>query len=109
MEKEKDILLACFGSISFVVIFTVISVLVNGWVISLLWLWFIVPLFHLPSITILQAFGLALIIGRLTKFDVDVRAPERSTIDKILHVFGVGIASPLFTLLFGWIIFQFMK
>ncbi len=38
----------------------------EGWVLSVLWRWFAVPVFHLPPITISVGVGLALIAGLLT-------------------------------------------
>ena len=42
------------------------SVPLNGWVLSILWLWFVVPL-GVPAIGIAQAVGLATLIGMLRR------------------------------------------
>lgn len=38
----------------------------QGWVLSILWGWFAVPIFHLPRISVSAAIGIALIFGVLT-------------------------------------------
>lgn len=48
--------------IMFIILFLVIGLL-DAFVISKLWGWFIVPLFDLPSLTMPFAFGLMLFVG----------------------------------------------
>lgn len=40
--------------------------LLRGWVFSLLWQWFIVPIFHLPAIGVAQAIAISLVVSHLT-------------------------------------------
>lgn len=109
MDKEGKSIFTCLGAILYVVGFAVAEILVNGWVISILWGWFIVPVFKIPTLNILQAYGLALVVGILTKQDIDVKSPERSITETIIRGIGVAVLRPLFTLGFGWIVLQFMK
>lgn len=48
------------------VTFLIIIIIVNGFVLSKLWYWFIVQTFDIKPITLIQAVGLSLIIGYLT-------------------------------------------
>lgn len=43
------------------------SSILNGWVLSILWGWFLVPIFGLPPLSIPQAIGVYLVVGFLTK------------------------------------------
>lgn len=47
-------------------IFTLSSIL-NGYVLSVLWGWFMVPIFHLPSLSLAQAIGVSIVVGMLTR------------------------------------------
>ncbi|MGC3984817.1 MAG: hypothetical protein QM777_08865 [Pseudorhodoferax sp.] len=38
----------------------------SGLAVSVLWGWFVVPLFGLPALSIAQAYGIALLVGLLT-------------------------------------------
>lgn len=44
----------------------VFSTILNGFVLSTLWSWFIVPAFDLPVLRIPEAIGLAMVVGFLT-------------------------------------------
>jgi hypothetical protein len=88
-----------------------IWVLWGGYVTSLLWLWFVVPL-GVPAISVLQAAGLSILHSMLTGtrgIRADVAASkEKSSRDTAIFNFGVALAAPGFALLGGWIIHNFM-
>lgn len=107
-ENEKD-WLSCIGLVLYIPLFSAAGIIVNGWIVSLFWKWFIVPIFPVQPLTILQAYGIALLIGLLTKHEIDVKAPKRTTMEIVLRGISTVIVSPLITLGFGWIVFQFMK
>ena len=50
--------------LGFVALLIITSVL-NGWALSILWLWFLVP-FGLPVLSIPQAIGIAMVVNYLT-------------------------------------------
>lgn len=83
----------------------VISSILNGFVLVILWSWFIVPVFELPSLTIPYAIGLAMIASFLTyQWKADPENKEKMT---ALTLLGVAIFRPLLTLLFGYIVHMF--
>ena len=43
-----------------------LSSILRGYVLTWLWLWFIVPVFHLPELGIVQAIGISAVVGFLT-------------------------------------------
>ena len=47
-------------------VFLVPSYLYIGFVFSRLWAWFIVPVFNLPALTVMQAVGINIVVGLLT-------------------------------------------
>ncbi len=97
IEFVGVILAAAFGILGIFAFFA-LAVILRGLVLSVLWGWFIVPVFGLPVLGILPAFGVALIVTYL----VGYRGKKEGT--TWLDVF----TGPLITLVFGWIVHLFM-
>lgn len=77
---------------------TVPFYVLNAWVISKLWDWYLVRGFGLPPMGMIYAFGLSVLVGMLTfnnRHCEDTRGPYM----KLLPLF----CFPLFSLLMGWI------
>lgn len=86
----------------------VTSVLLNGYVLSVLWTWFMVPVFDVPELTVPMAIGLGLIVSFLTHQDQPPRQ-ERADPTMTLFVATVTLFAKAGTvLLMGWIVHQFM-
>jgi hypothetical protein len=62
---DSDKFAGCFGKLVYVVGIAVVGAILGGWVLSVMWQWFIVPAFDAPALTIGQAIGLSLIISSL--------------------------------------------
>lgn len=82
-------------------------VLLEGWVLTKLWAWFVVPVFGLPSLGILAAAGIALVAGLLTHQDADCESPKRDREEKVARMV-VLLYKPLAWLFFGWVIKEMM-
>jgi hypothetical protein len=85
--------------------------LLDGWVLSKLWGWYIAPL-GLPSLTIPMAIGVAIVVGYLTsgistKPCKDNRSKEEKIEDSLTATAAV-FAKPFLALGVGWIVFQFV-
>lgn len=75
----------------------------RGYVLSILWSWFIVPAFGLPALTVPLAIGLSLLVGFLTA--------QRLKKDKDFDwgaAIGHLIFGPAMVLLIGWCVTRFM-
>lgn len=95
-----EALILIFGSISLLGAIIAASVLLNGWALSLLWAWFVVPTFPvLPVLTLGQAIGLASVVSFLTYQYVDAE-PKKSEA-KFLEISLNVILRPVFAVLFG--------
>ncbi|MDD3481024.1 MAG: hypothetical protein PHW75_02250 [Patescibacteria group bacterium] len=82
-----------------------LSAIVDGFVLSILWGWFLVPL-GAPSITIPIAIGIALIAGML----VDTSTLARKKGEEAFSAILTGIfLRPIFALFVGWIVTLFMR
>lgn len=84
----------------------ILSVILNGLVLTKLWVWFIMPIFTINAITIIQALGLSITIRYLTR-PIDLHKNNKDDIDWNTRI-GVAIAYPLMILLVGWIFTLFM-
>lgn len=99
---------ACFGLLIFEVGSVIVASIMNGWVMSILWSWFIVPLFGLPLLSIPQSIGFALVIGILTKNQTNSNSKDKDTSTLVAEIIGYGVFSPLLFLFMGWIIKLFL-
>jgi hypothetical protein len=85
-----------------------IGVLLNGWVLSLLWGWFLVPTLGLPSLSILQSIGIALAISYLTYQYIDTQPKDFTFVEKFGEILVVTIVRPFFAVTFGFIVHLMM-
>jgi len=90
------------GSIILFPALLVAGVLWRGYVFSVLWGWFMVPIFGLPPLAVAPAIGLAMVAGFLL---IQPSAPKD---EGIAMMFGTMFLVPLFAWLFGWIVHLFM-
>ena len=90
---------------AFVVVITT-STILNGYALSVLWAWFIVKTFGLPTLTIPTAIGLSMIVSYLTY------QPRESKGDSFASILGKGIAmaiaKPALALATAWVVVQFV-
>lgn len=100
--------LACFGLLALVVVSVVVSALMNGWVLSVLWGWFVVPLFNVQPLSVATAIGLSLAIGMLVSRESSSSDEKKDLSDAIAGVVVRVVFASLFTLFFGWIVKLFV-
>jgi len=86
-----------------IILFAVISTLIRGWVFAVLWLWFFVPTFNLPEISIPAAIGMLLPLQMIVWFRKN-RDNEEIKLDDAFY----AIEFPLVILLVGWVVSLFM-
>ena len=99
---------SCLGVILAVPILLVYGYLSNGIVLSSLWEWFVVPIFHINSITIVQAIGIAIVVGFLTHQTTNNSDKDEEQTDKWAKLI-YGFISPWLTLLIAYIVHSFMN
>lgn len=93
------------GVITTIVVSAALGIIWYGYVLSIIWGWYIAPTFGLPTLNIPTAFGIALIfryMGPSTESTTDVKDKSwREVISgAIVKIFG----GPAIALLFAWII-----
>jgi len=99
----------CLGVFVFAVLSLVIGSVMGGWVLSVLWGWFVQPIFNVPSLSIPLAIGFSMVVGFLTKQPSSTSGSKDKEISSLIaEVIVYSILYPLFTLFFGWVVLQFI-
>lgn len=82
----------------------------SGYVLTLLWAWFVVPTFGLPPLALAPAIGLAVVAGYLTHQYTPKAAPPAGDgkWDETGRAIGSMALRPALALLVGWIVKQWM-
>lgn len=101
--------LAFLGGVVGLIVLMAFSAVFSGYALSVLWGWFIVPIFHLPQLSITAAIGISLVIGYLTHQIInDPKDSDRSFAEKIGVATAYSILKPGSALLIGWVVHLFM-
>ena len=95
-----------FNCLSLVFV-TALSSIWRGFVLTKLWVWFIVPVFHVPLLTIALAIGLSLVIGFLTHQYMR-NTDDRPMSDQVIESFIHALMYPTMALLIGWVVTLFL-
>ena len=82
----------------------------NGFVLKMLWGWFVVPTFPAaPSLSIPAAIGISLVVGMLTHDLPSLKSEEdQSVADELLLAIYYTIGMTVFYLAMGWVVYRFM-
>lgn len=81
----------------------VFSVIYSAFTLTILWAWFIIPIFGLKALTIIQAIGLSLFIGYIKGYK-DEEKTNGDFIDKFLVAHTTSIIYTTIYLLLGCIL-----
>ena len=103
--------LAVLGGIVGVGFLMIFSSIFNGYALSVLWGWFVVPTFSAPALGVVPAIGIAMVVSHLTLHQTHDCKKEKD--DDVLGVIIakiviISLGTPAFTLFFGWIVHLFM-
>lgn len=105
MESIIAALIVIFGAIAMIFGVMALGVIINGYVLSILWVWFLVPL-GLPILSVAHAIGVAMVTSWLT---YQYRPSTQEDKDKALEGLAIAlIVRPLSALGIGYIVKQFM-
>lgn len=105
MEVLAALLLVLGGSVG-IFILLLLSSLINGWALSILWAWFIVPVFSIPALSLGQAIGVAMVVSFLTWQHIDAKSSDESGAVKFVTALMLTVGRPVFAVLFGMVIKQ---
>lgn len=107
MTSDSEKVLSCLGLLAGLVGVIIVASILNGWAISVLWLWFVAPLFGLPVLTIPQAIGLSLVIGMFTSRYRDQDDAKDKT-GRIVNSLVLAVFMPVFAVVIGSVVKMFI-
>lgn len=93
------------GFITWIVLW-ILGALVQGWVMSIIWNWFLVKSLGFPILTPLPAIGITYAIRYLVVGGVHTESASKEQITGDVALIGMaywGIGYPLLALFFGWL------
>ena len=96
------------GYITTVLVTAVLSTLWNGYVLSVLWRWFVVPPFGAPALSIGYAIGIALVVGHLTQPHEPPKTDEKEWKELFAKSVASAAVKPAIALFVGWIVTLFL-
>jgi hypothetical protein len=82
------------------VVLTLPNIIINAWVLTKVWGWYISPFFGLPAMDIIHAFGVALVV-RFLVMRVDISDDSKK--NKWQARLALALIVPPLTLLAAWI------
>ena len=95
-----------FGKFMTVLLAMIISPVINGFVFSKLWLWFIVPTFQIQTLRVVEAIGIILLINFIR-----VKRDKEASKDKLWETLALNMIFVVlmagFALFSGWIVTLF--
>jgi hypothetical protein len=101
MSETKSVSLDFYAGLFSPLIFLgffVPMVLLKAWVLTYLWQWYVMPVFGVPPLRLVFAFGLSLTINYLLPH-IDPPKEQEKTLAPMVKM----ILSPVLAILFGWI------
>lgn len=97
------------GSIVATVVALVLGAIIGGFVLTKLWVWFMIPIFDLNPLSIVEAIGLTFIVGYMTKNPAETsKTLEGPFLEELLKAFLQTLVMAGGFLFIGWIIQLFM-
>lgn len=100
--------MTAFGKVVGFALVMVFGTIINGYVLSVLWMWFIVPTFDAPALGIVSAIGVAIVASYLTYQTHGHEKDKRSLSDLIKEGAEMVLLKPSIALSFGWVAHLFM-
>lgn len=97
-----------FAAMLLFVLLVPISSIWRGYVLTVLWEWFVVPTFGLHPLAIAPAIGLSLVVSYLTHQSDAAKTPDGDFADRMARACAYAFLLPLVVLGIGWVVQKFM-
>lgn len=85
-----------------------IGISVSGFVLTKLWIWFIVPIFGFSPLGIIESIGLVILVSFLKSAKRDESVDLDNFWKQLIDKFLFSLYASLAFLLFGWVVSLFM-
>lgn len=81
----------------------------NGWALSILWGWFVVPVFRVSELSVASAIGLSMTVNTIIRIDYDKNKYNDLPIGEVIaNVLGVAMLSPIIGVALGALVRLFV-
>lgn len=101
-QKMADKFFAFIGKAILIIGTLIFDSFIKGWVLTVMWKWFVIPVFDLPPIKLVYSIGIAMIMGFLTK---TVNTAKTESDNKLV---ALSLLRPFIVLGLGYIIHLFV-
>ncbi len=91
----------------YIIMLTIVGAILGGWALSTTWGWFIVPTFGAPSIGLVPAIGVALVVGYLTR-SIPRSSSKSGMAEGLAYATAEALLRPVLVVCIGWVVLQFM-
>lgn len=97
------------GSIVATIVALVLGLIIEGFVLIKLWAWFMVPIFDLNPLRVVEAIGLTFLVGYMTKKPIEANKPlEGPFLEELFKAFLQALVMAGGFLFIGWVVQLFM-
>lgn len=85
------------------------STIWSGYVLSIIWAWFIVSVFELPNLSIASAIGLSIVIRFMTyQYSYSDFNSDDNAMERFIHSIFFSALFPALALFTGWIVLKYI-
>jgi len=102
------IVLTAIGGIVGVLALLTIASIWKGYVLTVLWGWFVVPTFGLPALALAPAIGLAMVVSFLTYQHTASQEPDPDVSTRMAKAIAHTLVMPALVLGIGWVVARFV-
>ena len=102
------VVFAAIGSIVGVLALLVVASMWKGYVLTILWAWFVSPTFGLPALALAPAIGFAMVVSFLTHQSDASKEPEGDFSERAIKAVAHTLVMPAFVLGIGWVVARFV-
>lgn len=90
-----------------VIIISIIGLALSGYALSILWEWFIVPIFNVPSLSAPIAIGIMLIVNYVIYHHIEYK--DYATLkEEVQNIIVASVVKPIGAIIVGWVITLFL-
>lgn len=107
-SSDTTLALAALGGCILVLALLVYGILASGFVLSILWGWFIVSAFKVPALSVPVAIGATVVARMLTGFSVSPKKDKERTQEEKNSALVLSLLMPWLILGMGWIVHLFV-
>lgn len=108
MYKTNNMnVLGCIGLFVVIGVLTILSLLLEAYVISQLWSWFVMDQFDVTALAYQNALGISLLVSYATwRSDLATKKPDKTqtAVEVVITAYAAAFIKHLLVLVFGYII-----